>query len=90
MYGMKTRTGIIDNVWGTIMALKLEWLCDECGDLASGMIELATGRIEKDGLDIGQTVWLCEKHWPDDGVMSQPKNCKYIRFYWPIGSSPER
>jgi len=59
--------------------------CAECGKPSKGFIELATGRVEVNGKDIGQSVSLCDDHWPEpsNDVMSQPMNCKNIKFRWP-------
>lgn len=59
-------------------------VCDECGKMASGHLELATGRVMIDGEDCGQGVDLCRAHYPEDHVgMCQPRDCVRVRFVWP-------
>ena len=57
-------------------------LCDECEKPAVGTVSLMTGRVWKDGKDIGQNMDFCEDHTPD-GRPLQPKNCTRVEFYWP-------
>lgn len=59
------------------------FICDECGNFANVWISLETGRVEKNGIDIGQCVSLCDRHKPNDSIPSQPTNCSKISFRWP-------
>ena len=59
------------------------FFCDECGKPATVYINLETGRVEKNGVDIGQDVSLCDEHRLNDNTQSQPTNCSKISFRWP-------
>ena len=66
------------------MATNLVRTCDECGDIATVWVHLATGRVVVDGMDRGQDVDLCDAHRPE-GMPSQPKDCEKVEFHWPGG-----
>lgn len=60
--------------------------CDECGAIPAKDTGFMTGRVLKDGIDIGQGCWLCEDHYPRNWLepngARQPNNCQHIKFYW--------
>lgn len=58
-------------------------ICDECGRSPADSVWLTTGRVLKDGIDIGQSVDLCKEHYPTNENPMQPNNCFHIEFHWP-------
>ena len=57
-------------------------VCDECGETTSKTVSLMTGYVYINDQHHGQSVDLCDKHYPKPRAW-QPNDCKRVRFLWP-------
>lgn len=62
--------------------------CGECAKPALDLVHMATGHVEVDGKEWGQTVALCGEHYPREGER-QPHDCEHVRFVHPGGRSDD-
>lgn len=82
------------------MSYRFIFICDECGKdidekcpAITAFVDVGTGRILRDGVDIGQCCHLCADHRPlprspHQSIYEwQPNNCKHVSFYFSRPSS---